>query len=203
MTTLIGEDLACERGGRIVFSDLSFTLGGSECMLVKGPNGAGKTTLLRAICGLSELTSGALHLGGFSGDLTIGQRAHYIAHADAIKPALSVAENLEFWAAFNGGGDVAAALAAFDLEPLSGYSAGLLSSGQRRRLALSRLAVSPRPIWLLDEPTVGLDSASQELLESLLETHLKAGGMALVASHTELNVKFSRELDMGAFACVT
>ncbi|WP_137391884.1 heme ABC exporter ATP-binding protein CcmA [Rhodoligotrophos defluvii] len=200
MTSLTGDNLACDRGGRRVFSGLSFQVSSGEGLLITGPNGTGKTTLLRAVCGLSELSAGRLWLEGQQDDLAIGQRCHLVAHADAIKPAFSVAENLAFWAAFNAGGDVAAALAAFDLVPLAGYSAGLLSAGQRRRLALSRLVLTPRPIWLLDEPTVGLDATSLALLTELIATHLRGGGIAIVASHTPLDVSLHHHLDMSRFS---
>ncbi len=197
---MIAENLACDRGGRRVFSGVSFTLESGQGLLVTGRNGAGKTTLLRVICGLSELSEGSLKLLGPEDDLTIGQRSHFVGHTEAIKSAFSVAENLAFWATFGGGGEVDEALAAFDLAPLASYSAGLLSSGQRRRLALSRLALTRRPIWLLDEPSVGLDTASQALLADRLKAHLREGGMAIVSSHTPLEVEFHQHLDMSSLA---
>jgi len=199
MMELRAEDLACERGGRRVFAGLSFRLAGGESMLVTGPNGAGKTTLLRTICGLSDPAAGTLALDGVDRELTIGQRSHYIAHAEAVKGAFTVAENLEFWASFFGGGDVDTALEAFDLAPLAGYSAALLSSGQRRRLALSRLLLVRRPLWVLDEPTVGLDTASQAMLSHHAERHLASGGMLIVTSHTQLDLSIHQRLDMSLY----
>jgi heme exporter protein A len=197
---LIGDKLVCERGGRQVFASLDFTVGAGELLVLKGPNGAGKTSLLRMIAGLNEPVSGRLQLEGGNAELTIGQHCHFIAHQDALKPALTVAENLEFWGNFLGGGEVAGALAAFDLAPLSHFQAALLSAGQKRRLALSRLALIPRPVWLLDEPTVGLDQASQERLVTLMMGHLATGGLIIAATHVEIGAKPHRLLDFERLA---
>ena len=156
---LTANDLTCERGGRIVFRNVSLALSRGQLMQLTGPNGSGKSSLLRLIAGLNEPQAGRCAEGG-EADLTIGQQAHYIAHQEAVKTALTVQENLAFWRDFLGGGDVDEALAAFDLARLSSYPAGLLSAGQKRRLALARLVLVPRVLWLLDEPTVGLDTAS-------------------------------------------
>jgi heme exporter protein A len=185
---LIGTDLSCERGGRTVFSGISFAVRRGEVLEITGPNGAGKSTLLRLVAGLSEPAQGALKLEDGSADLTVGQQAHYVAHQDAIKPALSVSENLRFWGDFLGGGEVERALQSFSLEPMGQYPAGLLSAGQKRRLALSRLALVPRLIWLLDEPTVGLDQGSREQLFNIMRAQLRAGGLILVATHVPLGI---------------
>ncbi|QPC42324.1 heme ABC exporter ATP-binding protein CcmA [Kaustia mangrovi] len=190
-------DLTCDRGGRRVFAGLSLAVAGGEGLLLTGPNGSGKTSLLRVICGLVEPVSGTVSLSGKPDDLSIGQLSHYVAHADAVKPALTVRENLAFWARFLGGGDVDRALEAFDLDGLAPYGAGLLSSGQKRRLALSRLALVTRPIWLLDEPSVGLDTASQKRLAGQMEAHMARGGIVLAASHTGLGIDFAKSFDMG------
>ena len=185
---LIGTDLSCERGGRAVFSGISFAVRRGELLEITGPNGAGKSTLLRLVAGLSEPAQGALKLEDGGADLTVGQQAHYVAHQDAIKPALSVSENLRFWGDFLGGGEVERALQSFSLEPMGQYPAGLLSAGQKRRLALSRLALVPRLIWLLDEPTVGLDQGSREQLFNIMRAQLRAGGLILVATHVPLGI---------------
>ena len=185
---LIGTDLSCERGGRTVFSGISFAVRRGEVLEITGPNGAGKSTLLRLVAGLSEPARGALKLEDGGADLTVGQQAHYVAHQDAIKPALSVSENLRFWGDFLGGGEVERALQSFSLEPMGQYPAGLLSAGQKRRLALSRLALVPRLIWLLDEPTVGLDQGSREQLFNIMRAQLRAGGLILVATHVPLGI---------------
>jgi len=195
---LSGQDLTCERGGRIVFRNVALSLKAGQLMQLTGPNGSGKSSLLRLIAGLNESTGGTLTLSGGAEDLSVGQQAHYIAHQEAVKTALSVAENLAFWRDFMGGGDVEEALAAFDLSRLSSYPAGLLSAGQKRRLALARLVLAPRVLWLLDEPTVGLDTASLTRLVTVMEGQLARGGMIIAATHVPLGRDPDCRLDMGA-----
>jgi len=195
---LSAKDLACERGGRVVFRNVSFTLGSGEMLALTGPNGSGKSSLLRLISSLNQPLSGTLALDGGNADLTVGQHAHYIAHAEALKTALTVRENLSFWTAFLGGGDVEKALDAFDLARLESYPAALLSSGQKRRLALARLVAVKRVLWLLDEPTVGLDAASQQRLSGVMFKHLQDGGMIIAATHTGLGLEAQRKLELGA-----
>jgi len=190
--------LSCQRGGRIIFRDLSFQLAPGEALLVTGPNGAGKTSLLRQIAGLLPLAGGELRLEGAGPDAALPELCHYVGHANAVKASLSVGENLAFWSDFlEDGGSLKAALASFGLTELSDLPAGLLSAGQKRRLALSRLFAAPRPIWLLDEPQSSLDAASVKLLDLAIKDHLAAGGIALVASHNPLKTKFAHELALG------
>ncbi len=184
----------------MVFGDVNFALASGQLLELRGPNGAGKSSLLRLIAGLGEPVQGEIALDGGSPDLTIGQQAHYAAHQEAIKSPLTVAENLEFWGDFLGGGDPEAALAAFDLADLAQYPAALLSAGQKRRLSLSRLALVPRLIWLLDEPTLGLDQASLERLMRLLRGHLSGGGLAIVATHAALALAADATITLGASA---
>ncbi len=198
MVQLRAEALACQRGGRVVFTDVNFTLASGQLLELRGPNGAGKSSLLRLIAGLGEAAAGEITLTDGSPELSIGQQAHYAAHQEAIKSPLTVAENLRFWGDFLGGGDLGAALAAFDLESLADYPAALLSAGQKRRLSLSRLALMPRLLWLLDEPTLGLDAASLERLMRLLRGHLSGGGLAMVATHTTLALPADVSLVLGA-----
>lgn len=198
MIQLQADSLACQRGGRTVFTDVNFTLSSGQLLELRGPNGTGKSSLLRLIAGLGEPLSGHIALAGGSAELSIGQQAHYAAHQEAIKTPLTVAENLKFWGDFLGGGDMDAALAAFDLGPLAEYPAALLSAGQKRRLSLSRLALVPRLLWLLDEPTVGLDTASLEKLTRLLRGHLSGGGLAVVATHAPLSLTADATLTLGA-----
>ena len=188
MVRLSGENLVCQRGGRTVLDGVSFAVAAGELLQVTGPNGAGKSTLLRLVAGLSEAASGTLGLAGGHDDLSIGQQCHYAAHQDAIKTRLTVAENLSFWSGFLGGGDMTAALAAFDLAALADHPAAYLSAGQRRRLSLSRLALVPRLVWLLDEPSSGLDAASQKRLARLMSGHLGRGGIILAATHGPLGI---------------
>ena len=195
---LFGHDLTCERGGRIVFRNVSLSLQRGQLMQLTGPNGSGKSSLLRLIAGLNEAQAGSVVLQGGTEDLTIGQQAHYVAHQEPVKSALSVAENLSFWRDFMGGGDVEEALAAFDLSRLASYPAGLLSAGQKRRLALARIVLVPRVLWLLDEPTVGLDTQSLERLVAVMARQLEAGGMIIAATHVPLGRQPDQRLDLGA-----
>ena len=192
-------NLSCQRGGRIVFRDLSFELGPGEALLVTGPNGAGKTSLLRQIAGLLPLAAGDLRLDGAGPDAELPELCHYVGHLNAVKTSLSVGENLAFWADFLGanGASLAPALDAFGLTPLADLPAGLLSAGQKRKLALSRLYAAPRPIWLLDEPQTSLDIASVKLLDDAIKHHLDTGGIAVVASHVALKTKFAHKLALG------
>ncbi len=191
--------LSCQRGGRTIFRDLSFQLAPGEALLVSGPNGAGKTSLLRQIAGLLPLAGGELRLGGAGPDAALPELCHYVGHANAVKASLSVGENLAFWADFlnEDGAGLQRALAAFGLTSLADLPAGLLSAGQKRKLALSRLFAAPRPIWLLDEPQSSLDAASVKLLNAAIEDHIESGGIAVVASHTPLKTKFAHELALG------
>jgi heme exporter protein A len=191
---ITAENLSCERGGRLVFSNLNFEVAAGQLLQLTGPNGAGKSSLLRVIAGLSDVNAGQITLENGSADLTLAQQAHYIAHSDAAKSALSVTENLTFWRDFLGGGDINTSLASVNLQTLADYPVALLSAGQKRRLALARLALVQRKIWLLDEPSVGLDEASQALLVGLMQQHLKASGIIIAATHVDLGLKPDRTL---------
>jgi len=197
---LSGKNLACERGGRQVFGDLNFSVSGGEALLVTGRNGAGKSSLLRMIAGLVRVTSGTLALAGGDPEAGIGEQAHYLGHLDALKPALTVRENLRFWAEFLGaGGDrVAPALEAVDLAPLADLPAAYLSAGQRRRLSIARLVAVKRPLWLLDEPTSALDAGAQKRLADLMRGHLGGGGLIVAATHGTIGLERTRELKLGA-----
>jgi heme exporter protein A len=201
---LAANDLSCQRGGRTVFDGLSFALQPGEALLLTGPNGAGKTSLLRQVAGLLPLAAGRFSLDGAGIDAERSELCHYVGHLNAVKASFSVRENLAFWAEFLGpdAASVDRALAAFGLGALAELPAGLLSAGQKRKLALSRLFTAQRPIWLLDEPQVSLDTASLKLLDAALKDHLKGGGIALVASHTPLKTKFAHRLALGGKARV-
>jgi heme exporter protein A len=194
---LKAENLSCERGGRLVFADVNFTLACGELMVLRGPNGAGKSSLLRLLAGLNTPAAGTVMLENGIAESTLAEQAHYIGHAEANKPALTVNENLNFWAQFLGGEKNKASLSTFNLETLAGDQTLLLSAGQKRRLALTRLVIAQRSLWLLDEPTVGLDTASLTNLQTLIKNHLHNGGMVMAATHTELGVTASHELTLG------
>lgn len=197
---LRAENLRCERGGRTVFSGVGFEVAAGELLELTGPNGSGKSSLLRLIAGLNQPADGMIGLDGGAAELSIGQQAHYVAHQDAVKTALTVEENLRFWQGFLGGGDVARALDALDLARLAAYPAGLLSAGQKRRLALARLELVPRALWLLDEPGVGLDNASSGRLVALMRAHLDRGGLIVAATHVPLGLAAARSLDLAGRA---
>lgn len=190
MSLLAVHDLAVARGGLRAFEALSFTLDAGQALILRGPNGIGKTTLLRTVAGLQPPVAGRIDMPE--------DAVAYAAHADGLKGALSVAENLGFWARVFGGGDVAAALAAMDLGALADRPAAALSAGQKRRLGLARLVVSRRPLWVLDEPTVSLDAASVARFADMVRGHLARNGAALIATHIDLGLD-ARVLDLTPF----
>jgi heme exporter protein A len=198
---LSGRDVRCVRGSRELFSGLDFDSAAGEALAVTGANGAGKTSLLRLIAGLLAAAGGSIELDGGDSERTLAEQAHYLGHRDALKPALSVTENLAFWADFLGPGGVAtgAALAEVGLDHVADLPAAYLSAGQRRRLSLGRLLTVPRPLWLLDEPTSALDAAGQQLFAGLMADHLRRGGLIVAATHMPLGIA-ARELRIGGTA---
>ncbi len=192
---LEGRELAVWRGERVVFSGIDFMLPPGGALLLTGANGAGKSTLLRLVAGLVPPIEGALLWQGedvLTDRVTHARRLRYLSHADALKPSLTARENLAFFAKL-WGGEVEAALASVGLLDLAELPARVLSSGQKRRLALARLALTPAALWLLDEPTVGLDAASVERLGVLLATHRAAGGAVMAATHLPLPLPDAKE----------
>jgi heme exporter protein A len=197
---LEASDLACIRGGRQVFSGVSFTVGAGEALLITGPNGAGKSSLLRLLAGLLRPSGGTLVLEAGDPELTLAEQAHYLGHQDALKPALSVRENLDFWVRFLGDtvADPIAPLADVGLGGIVGLPAAYLSAGQRRRLSIARLIAVKRPVWLLDEPTTALDVTAQAMLAELMRTHLQSGGLIVAAVHGAIGLEKAAELRLGA-----
>jgi len=195
---LSGRGVRCVRGGREVFSGLDFEASTGEALAVVGPNGAGKTSLLRQIAGLLAPASGSIVLEGGDGELTLPEQSHYLGHRDALKPALSVSENLTFWRDFLGGAtsSPAESLAVVELEHAARLPAAYLSAGQRRRLSIARLLTVQRPVWLLDEPTNALDTAGQKLFATLMGDHLARGGLIIAATHAPLGIP-TRTLRVG------
>jgi heme exporter protein A len=193
-------DLACHRGGRDVFSGLGFTVTSGEALTITGRNGAGKSSLLRTIIGLARITHGRIVLEDGDSELTLAEQSHYLGHQDALKPSLSVSENLQFWASFLGAGaaNIRPALDAVGLNELAGLPAAYLSAGQRRRLSIARLLAVKRPIWLLDEPTSTLDASAQERLTGFMRAHLGDGGLILAATHAPLDLAGAKELRLAS-----
>ena len=195
---LSGTGVRCVRGGREVFSGLDFEACSGEALAIIGANGSGKTSLLRMIAGLLAVADGSIGLQGGESELTLPEQAHYLGHRDALKPALSVLENLNFWRDFLGGeaSDARDCLGAVGLDHAVGLPAAYLSAGQRRRLSIARLLAVRRPVWLLDEPTNALDTAGQSLFAGLMAEHLGRGGLIVAATHAPLGIA-ARELRIG------
>lgn len=195
---IIAEQLLIVRGARAIIEGLSFQAVSGEALLLVGENGAGKTTLLRALAGFLRLESGQLRLEGGDPEKSLAEQAHVVGHGNAVKTAFTVRENVAFWAEYEGHDDIEAkvetALAGFGLSDLAEFPAAYLSAGQKRRLGLARLLVAQRPIWLLDEPTSSLDTASSALVTSAVNDHTAKGGIAIIATHLPLGLARAREL---------
>ncbi len=202
----VGTGLACRRGGRLVFAGLDFALQGGGALILRGPNGSGKSSLLRLMAGLVRPEAGTLAWNGqdaLDDREAHGGRLHFVGHLDGVKLALTVAENVRFWAQLRGltldGAALAEALDTLTLARLADVPARLLSAGQRRRLALTRLVATRADLWLLDEPTVGLDDVSLTALETMLAAHRAQGGMVVAATHTEIALRDGQILHLGPF----
>lgn len=181
MTLLSVHDLAVARAGVPVLQGVGFALEPGRALVLRGPNGIGKTTLLRTVAGLQPPLQGEVR--------TAPDSVTYAAHADGVKSTLTVAENLTFWAQVFGTDAVAEAMARMNLSDLADRRAANLSAGQKRRLGLARLLVSGRAVWVMDEPTVSLDTASVQLFGAVVRAHLAAGGAALIATHIDLGLE--------------
>ena len=206
---LVAEDLACRRGQRLVFARLFFRLPAGGAVMLTGANGSGKTSLLRLLAGLIKPAAGHLAWGAapIANDVAGHRtRLHYVGHQDGVKPGLTPRETLVFWAALRGQevrGDapaLLAALSAFALEAVGDWPCRWLSAGQRRRLALARLLVSPAPLWLLDEPFSALDDDNRMRLEQIIVAHRATGGRAVVSTHIPAEIGATVGIGLDVYA---
>ncbi|MBZ0215437.1 MAG: heme ABC exporter ATP-binding protein CcmA [Fimbriimonadaceae bacterium] len=197
MTRLIVNLLKAQRGERVLFQDLSFDIAAGQSLLVEGANGCGKTTLLRTIAGFARPDAGSVTLEDGQAEADLREQLHYIGHLDGAKGTMTVEENLIFWCRYLGGNTSAMPQDLFGLEEIFDIPAHYLSAGQRRKLALTRLLAVKRAVWLLDEPSVSLDTEARAILSAMMTQHVKDGGILLATSHTDLGVSFSRHLRLG------
>lgn len=203
---LLVEGLSARRGEDLIFNDISFALGAGEALIVTGPNGSGKSTLLRVLAGLLAAESGGLFLeDGPPGFKHPHELSHYLGHRNAMKRELTVEENLSFWQRFLGdspggtGIDLVAAAEAVGLADIMHLPFGYLSAGQQRRMAMAKLLVAHRPIWILDEPTAALDAGADRLFSGLVAAHLGRGGIVIAATHQPLGIGQTQALQMRGF----
>lgn len=197
---LVASGLSCHRGGRQVLDGLGFAVDAGQALVVTGPNGAGKSSLLRLLAGLLRPAEGQIRLEGADTGLPVAEQCHFLGHLDPAKGALTVLENLRFWADHLGGEvgcPPSEALRAAGLHTLAELPASYLSAGQRRRLSLARLIAIRRPVWLLDEPTAALDTAGQAIFGALAQDHLSGGGIVIAATHAPLGLASATELRLG------
>jgi heme exporter protein A len=188
-------DLAIARGGRLLFEALSFAVQSGGYAEILGVNGSGKTSLLRAIAGFLKPRAGRITFERAEEPATA---LHYLGHLNALKQAASVGAHLRYWGGLLGGGDERDALARVGLEGIADLPARALSQGQARRLALGRLLVAPRPIWLLDEPAAALDANGRRMLAKLIAAHRSNGGVVLAAVHEPLDAAPDQVVTLGA-----
>jgi heme exporter protein A len=186
------ENLAAARGLRVLFEGLTFELGKGEALELRGPNGSGKSTLLRILAGLTHPHAGTVRFADGEDVLR-----HYLGHSDAVKPTETAGEQARFWARYFGRKDPAAreALERVGLAKRMDVPGRGLSAGQKRRLALTRLLLDPRPIWLLDEPTAALDLEGRKLVGALVDEHRESGGTVVAAIHGD-GFAGARSLDL-------
>jgi heme exporter protein A len=206
---LVAEGLSATRGEDLIFQDISFEIGSGEALVVKGPNGSGKSTLLRVLAGLLPAEAGTATLLAAAHPVErLGEACHYLGHRNAMKRELTVDENLAFWKDFFGdfpggaGVDVDEAVESVGLGGIAHLPFGYLSAGQQRRMAMAKLLVAWRPVWILDEPTAALDVAAETMFAGLVMAHLGRGGIAIAATHQPLGLEGVKELRMTGFAGV-
>lgn len=207
-----GTGLACIRSDRIVFAGLDFAVSPGGALVLSGPNGSGKSSLLRLMAGIASPAAGEIIWQGkpVSEDPErFFAHMHYVGHRDAVKPALTVRENLAFHAALRGGGDgnggdsdtrTENALDHVGLAPLADLPARMLSAGQTRRLTLARILATPAPLWLLDEPTIALDYRAVDRLRAAIDAHRAGGGMIVASTNVPLGIDDAENIDLAAHA---
>ena len=192
MPNFLGQKLGCFRGGRLVFANLSFALQPGNALVLLGPNGSGKSTLLRLMAGLIEPLEGLIQWSDSDAGITDDPdlhygRTHYVGHADAVKPVLTVTENVAFWARLRSPqSDVAGAIDKLGIAPLADVPGQFLSAGQKRRVNLARILAVPANLWLLDEPATALDVDAIAALCDAIAEHRAAGGMVVASTHQNL-----------------
>jgi heme exporter protein A len=197
--TLVAENLSCIRQERIIFSDVSFSLEPHKALWVQGRNGAGKSSLLRIVAQLLKAANGQVFWQGQCTSQEPDQYLksfEYIGHQDALKSSLTPRENLNFWAQYRGADAVDTAIQSLELTEIADYPVRVLSAGQKKRSNLARLIACPAPLWVLDEPISSLDVHYIDLFRTLLQDHLSKGGMAMLATHQDLNIPAIDSLDL-------
>ena len=203
MMRFFGDNLTCFRGERVVFGGLSFAVEAGQALVLRGPNGSGKSSLLRMMAGLLQPFTGAVqwHDGPIGDEPDQHHsRLHYVGHADAVKPVLTVSENIGFWAALRTTSpNVSAALSAFGISGLADVPGRFLSAGQKRRVNLARILAAPATLWLLDEPATALDANAITALQSAIAQHRADGGMVIASTHQDLNLANASYLELGQF----
>ena len=206
---LVAEGLSARRGEDLIFQDISFEIASGEALVVKGANGSGKSTLLRVLAGLLPAEKGTAKLLAAAQPVErLSEATHYLGHRNAMKRELTVEENLAFWKAFLGdfaggmGVSIDEAAESVGLGGIVHLPFGYLSAGQQRRMAMAKLLVAWRPVWILDEPTAALDAAAEEMFAGLVTAHLARGGIAIAATHQPLGLEGVKELRMTGFAGV-
>lgn len=206
-SSLSVHDLACRRGGRLVFEGLSFELKAGDFLHLKGANGSGKTTLLRLLAGFLVPKKGEVRLAGnVLGPSEIPETRAFIysGHQHGLKPVLTLRENSSAYYQLMTGHHLPDetlynAADQFGLSSLVDLPVRFFSSGQTHRCSLLRFALLDRPVWLMDEPTVGLDSENRQRLNDLMSLHLNRGGMIIAASHDPLDIT-GKMIEMVDFA---
>jgi len=196
------ENLNLTRAGQTIVSDISFELSAGDALIVTGENGSGKSTTLRAVAGLLPLNLGSVKLFDetgkqFEGD--VKEYCHYLGHQNGMKPSLTVRENLDFWQKFCGEPDltIEEALDEVDLVHTIDLPFSYLSAGMKRRVSIARLLVSDRPIWIVDEPTAGLDAHSVKMFTGLCKAFCEGGGILIAATHLPLGIETEKTLEIG------